>query len=213
MPKKPTLSVCSLAYWKEALGQFSNVRMLSLAALFVALRVAVKLIYIPVGPDLGISIDFLVNALGSAIYGPLVGLVCGALSDNISAILFPQGVYFPLFMVIEMAGSFIFGLCLWKRNITALRLMLSKLVYTVICNFLMMPYVMILYYRFLEIDKAYAFVTIPRVVKNLALLPVECFLLVLFFSAILPASGRRLSACVRAASRSVRARPSSAQKS
>ncbi len=183
---QPTLF--SARYWKEAAKQFSDVKMITLAAIFVALRVLTQAyLYIPLGENLGIYLDFLFSALGSAIYGPLVGFASGFFSDILSSLLFPKGTFFPLFALTEMTGSFIFGLFLWKRKITATKLIYSKFVYTVVCNLIMMPYIMILYYKFLGDSKSYAFVTLPRLVKNVALLPAECFLLVVFVSALLPA--------------------------
>ena len=44
------------------------------------------------------------------IYGPLVGLLVGAVSDTIGAVLFPTGAYFFPFIFVEMFSSFIFGL-------------------------------------------------------------------------------------------------------
>ncbi len=181
-------TVFSLGYWKEAAKQFSSIKMLTLAAVFVALRIlAQAYLYIPLGENLGIYVDFLFSAAGSAVYGPLVGFVSGFFSDTLSSLLFPKGTFFPLFALTEMTGSLIFGVFLWKRKITVGKLILSKFVYTVVCNLVMMPFIMILYYQFLGSTKSYAFVTLPRLVKNVVLLPPECFLLVLFFSALLPA--------------------------
>ncbi len=181
-------SLCSKAYWKEAAKQFSNTKMVTLCAIFVALRILSQAyLYIPLGENLGIYVDFLFSAVGSAVYGPLVGVAGGFFSDILSSLLFPKGTFFPLFALTEMMGSFLFGILLWKREITVGKLIFSKFLYTVICNLIMMPYIMILYYQFLGDAKGYAFITIPRLVKNVALLPAECFLLVLFFSAVLPA--------------------------
>ena len=177
----------SSQYWKEAAKQFANTKMVALAAVLVALRVLTQaFLYIPLGENLGIYLDFLFSAVGSAVYGPLVGFASGFFSDILSSLLFPKGTFFPLFALTEMTGSFLFGLFLWKREITATKLILSKFVYTVVCNLVMMPFIMILYYNFLGDSKGYAFVTLPRLVKNIALLPIEAFLLVLFFSAVLP---------------------------
>lgn len=181
-------SLFSSRYWKEAVKSLFDVRMLTLAAIFVALRVLTQAyLYVPLGENLGIYLDFLFSALGSAIYGPLLGFASGFFSDILSSLLFAKGTFFPLFALTEMTGGFIFGIFLWKRKITATKLIFSKFVYTVICNLIMMPYIMILYYQFLGDAKSYAFVTIPRIVKNVVLLPAECFLLVIFVSALLPA--------------------------
>jgi ECF transporter S component (folate family) len=169
---------------------FLDLRMLCLAAVFVALRVAVKLLTLPMGPDLHIAVDFLVNALGSAIYGPLMGLACGALTDTISAVCFPVGGYFFPFIFVEMTGSFLFGLFLWDRKITANRLILSKFAITFVCNIVMNTGVLLWMYAWLGNSKSAKALFVPRAVKNLALFPAECFLLIAFFAALLPAVKR-----------------------
>lgn len=181
-------SIFSARYWKEAARQFTNTKMITLAAILVALRVLSQAyLYVPLGENLGIYVDFLFSALGSAVYGPLVGFVSGFFSDTLSSLLFPKGTYFPLFALTEMVGSFLFGLFLWKRKITTTKLIFSKFVYTVVCNLAMMPYIMVLYYKFLGNGKGYQIIALPRLVKNVVLLPAECLLLVVFFSALLPA--------------------------
>lgn len=190
MQQTKELSILSSTYWREAAKQFTDLRMLCLAAVFIALRVAVKLLTVPVGADLHITVDFLVNSLGAAIYGPLVSLACGAITDTISAVCFPVGGYFFPFIFVEMAGSFIFSLFLWKRQITASRLILSKFTVTLICNMFMNSVVLLWMYACLGNSKSAAAIFIPRIVKNIALYPAECFLLVAFFAAVLPAISR-----------------------
>lgn len=183
---KQQYPIASAAYWREAAKPFRNIRTLCLAAVFIALRVAVKLLTVPVGADLHIAVDFLVNALGSSIYGPLMGLACGAVTDTISAVCFPVGPYFFPYIFVEMTGSFLFGLFLWNRDITANRLILSKFSVTVICNMVMNSLVLLWMYAWLGNSKSAMAIFIPRIVKNIALFPVECFLLIAFFAAVSP---------------------------
>ncbi len=185
MREKKELSVFSSAYWQEAAQQFGNVRMLSLAAMFVALRVILKLLTVSVTQSLHIEIDFLADALGSAIFGPLVGMVCGALTDTINAVCFPTGPYFFPFIAQEMLGSFLFGLFFWRRRLTVGRILAAKCADTVICNMILNS--LLLMWLF---GGNYAFMTLPRLVKNIGFYPVECFCLTLVFSAVLPALSR-----------------------
>ena len=70
---KKFASIFDAKYWKEAAQQLSDVKMITIAALMVALRIVVKFIKIPIAQGLSISLDAYVNSLGSVIYGPLVG--------------------------------------------------------------------------------------------------------------------------------------------
>ena len=177
----------SAAYWRDAAYQLFDTRMLCVAAIITALRIAVKAISIPLGESLYITIGFFVNALGSMIYGPVMGLISGAISDTLGAILFPKGAYFFPWIFVEMAGSLIFALWLWRTKLSTTRIILSRFSVTLICNLLMTPLIMMWNYAWLNNGKSYKLITIPRLVKNLTLFPVESFLLVLFLSALIPA--------------------------
>lgn len=181
-------SIFSVAYWKDAVSYLGDIRMLCVAAVFVALRVAMKSLYIPIGENINVYFGYLVNALGGMIYGPVVAAVSAAASDTVGALVAQsaQGPYFFPFIFVEIAGSVLYSVFLWKRKASATRIILSRFTVTFICNILINPAVMIWYYKFLNNGKSYAFITIPRVVKNVATFPIEAFFLTLFIGAMLP---------------------------
>jgi len=177
-------------YWKEAARQFGDVRMITIAALIVALRVAVKLFKIPIAQGLSISLDGYVNSLGSAVYGPLVGLAVGAISDIIGLLVTGQmGQYFPPFTLVEMTSSFIFGLFFWRRKIGISRALAAKFSVNLVCNIVMtsvfMKWMKYLYYGAQAAD-AYKLVNGVRIAKNLIMFPLEATIIVIVLSAALP---------------------------
>ena len=103
----------SPSYWKCAFSELRSIRMLVLAALIVAVRVALKSIAIPVGDSLNITVGFFANALGSMLYGPIVALLGGMASDILGYVLFPKGAFFFPFALVDMLGSFPFALWLY----------------------------------------------------------------------------------------------------
>ena len=118
----------SAAYWKTAAGELKKPRMIVIAALIVAVRVALKSISIPVGDNLSITVGFFANALGSAIYGPIVAALSGAVSDVLGYILTSfksPGPFFPPFTFVEMLGSFLFAIFLYRAKLTPMRAFLS----------------------------------------------------------------------------------------
>lgn len=180
----------SKAYWKDAFYQMADVRVLCIAAILVAMRVALKSAKIPLGPDLNITIGFFINALGATVFGPVVAVFAAAISDTLGCILFPSGTYFFPFIFVEIAGSLTFALWLWRAKLSATRIILSRFSVVAICNFIMNPTIMIWYYEWLNNGKTYSYITVPRVMKNLALFPGEAFLLVLFMGALIPVIAR-----------------------
>lgn len=183
-------SVFTAEYWKCAAYQLKDVHMLCIAAILIALRVALKSAYIPLGENLNIYFGFFVNALGAMIFGPVIAIIGAAISDTLGALLFPSGAYFFPFIFVEIAGSLTFALFLWRRKLSTVRVVLSRFAVVTVCNFILNPIIMNWYYAWLNNGKSYKFITLPRVIKNLALFPAEAFLLVLFLSALTPALTR-----------------------
>ena len=182
--------ICSKEYWRLAAKNFSDVRMLVFASLIIALRVAVTMLKIPLAAGLSLSFDCYVNSVGSMIYGPLVGLAVGAVSDTLGCLIFPSGAYFFPFIFVEMSSSFIFALFLWKRQLSVGRVLLSKFTVNFICNIILTSvfYKWMLYVIAGAGDpEAYALINLTRIGKNLVLFPLEAVLITLILGALTPA--------------------------
>lgn len=178
------------SYWKDAVGEFSDLRTFAIAALIIALRVAVKFFKIPLSQGLDLTFDCYVNSIGSAIYGPVVGLIVGAISDTIGCIIAPNGTYFFPFILVEMGSSFLFGLFFWRQKITVGRTIAAKFTVNLVCNIVMNTLFMRWYYLFyfgVEKAEAYNLINLVRICKNLVLFPIEGVLICLLFSACIPA--------------------------
>lgn len=179
-------------YWTEAAAQLKDIKILVFAALFVALRVLVKHPFFSVQlfPGLKFTLDCYVNAVGSMVCGPVVFFLSGAVSDTLGCILFPMAgqAYFPLFMLVEMLSSLIFGMFLWRRKITVTRVLLSKFTVNVVCNLLVNPAILKIQYYWMgdQTGKVSAFISGVRIGKNLLLFPFEAAFIVLFISALFP---------------------------
>ena len=176
-------------YWKTAANALRDRRLMTFAALIIALRVAVKFLKIPLGAGLSLSFDCYVNALGSLVYGPLVALAVGAVSDTLGCLIAPTGPYFLPFVLVEMGSSFLFALFFWRKPLTVPRALLAKFTVNFVCNIVMTS----LFYKwsllvFYGVEKAAAYAVIngARIVKSLLLFPIEALLIVLLFKALLP---------------------------
>ena len=179
----------SAAYWRLAAAEYKKPKMLVLAAMLTAMRIAVKSLSVPVGPSLKITFGFLVNAVGSMIYGPVVAVAASAVSDTLGAILFPSGTYFFPFIFEEIAGGVLFALFYYRARLSATRVMLGRLAVTAVCNLILNPLLLMWYYAVI-VGKSYAFMTWPRLAKNIALFPLQTVALVLLFNLLLPVTNR-----------------------
>ena len=182
-------SPLSKDYWILSSKELKSTNMLVLAAVITALRIAIKMLKIPVGPNLNITFGFFINAVGSMIYGPVVAVIASAISDTVGAILFPSGTYFFPYIFTEISGGVIFALFFYRAKITNLRIILARFAVTVITNLLIDPTITYYYYLF-YLGKSYTFFSIPRIIKNLALFPLQCLLLIIFLNVVIPITNR-----------------------
>lgn len=186
--------VLSYKYWKDASSQLGNIKMVTIAALIVALRVAVKFIRIQLAPGLNVSLDAYVNSLGSVIYGPVMGLVVGSISDVLGCLATGRmAEYFPPFVLVEMSSSFIFGLFFWRKKINVTRTLTAKFTVNFVCNIMLTSiFNKWMYYLYYGIERAEAYNVIngARIVKNLIMFPLEAMIIIIVLSASLPVLSR-----------------------
>lgn len=180
----------SRAYWRDAAQEFKSVKMLALAAVLLAVRVALKPLRIPLSPTLEINFGYFVNALGAMIYGPLVAIPAAAVSDTLGCLLFPNGTYFFPFIFTEIAGSLIFALFLYRAPLKGWRVVLSRFAVCFLVNIVIQTPIMLWYYQ-LILGKGYAIFDLPRIAKNLVMFPLEALLLLLFLNVMRPVTYRR----------------------
>ena len=179
----------SAEYWSLSLKEMKSVKVLVIAALLTALRIAIKSAKIPIGPDLTVTFGFVVNALGSMIYGPVMAAITSAVSDILGAVIFPSGAFFFPFTLVEVLGGVLFALFYYRAQITTVRVVWGRFAVTAICNLILNP-IALYYYNTFLMGKSYAIFSLPRIIKNLALFPVQSLILVLFFNAMLPITNR-----------------------
>lgn len=175
----------SKGYWRDAAGELKDTRMIVVAALMIALRVALKSLGIPLAPNLKINIAFFINALGAMTFGPVVAAVAAAISDTLGCILFPQGVYFFPFIFIEIAGSVIFALFLYRAKLSVTRIALSRFCIDFFVNIVLNMPIMAWYYD-VVMGQSYTWMQLPVIAKNLCMFPVEAILLVMFMGVMVP---------------------------
>ena len=179
----------SRAYWRCAFRELKSVKMLAVAAVLLAARVALKPLNITLSPTLSINFGFFVNALGAMIFGPVVAVLSAAVSDTLGCILFPNGAYFFPFIFTEIAGSLIFALFLYRAPLSGWRVTLSRFAVCFLVNIVIQSPIMLWYYK-LILGKEYAIFDLPRICKNLVLFPFESLLLLLFLNVLRPVTYR-----------------------
>lgn len=174
----------SASYWRDAAAEMKDTRMLVFAALMIALRVALKLVAIPLAPNLKINTAFLANAMGAMVFGPVMAIAAAFVSDFLG-VMISGDLYFPPFCLTEIAGSLIFALFLYRAKVTPTRVTLSRFCICLFVNILLQTPLMMLYYQVMAGGKSYV-LTVPHILKNLFMFPIESVVLTLFLSFIQP---------------------------
>lgn len=169
-----TLSVFSAAYWRAARTEFRNVRVLAFSGLVCAMAMVLETmpIYL-LGPTLKIYFSFLAVSLGCMCYGPLVGMMTGAVIDSVGFLISSYGEpYFPGFMITAMLSGLIYGVMLYRRKPTVWRIILTRIIINYGSNVLLGSV-----WKAMLYGKGYIYYAASGLVKNTIMLPIEVFLM------------------------------------
>ena len=185
----------SAAYWRDAAAELKDVRTLVITALMIALRVALKPLAIPLGPQMSIQTAMLATALGAMIFGPVVAIPAAIISDTIGFMIYPTGDYFLPFVLTEIASTMIYALCLYRAKPSPMRVMLSRFFICFVVNVVLQQLIFSWQYTYLgNPDKAkdaiMGITTISRLFKNLFFFPIESVVLTLFLKVLMPITNR-----------------------
>ncbi len=179
----------SPAYWRDASAELKDTKMLVFAALMIAVRVALKLVAIPLAPNLKINTAFLATALGSMVFGPVVAALAALVSDLLGVLITGGGAYFPPFALTEIAGSVLFALFLYRARVTPTRVILSRFSICLLVNVFLQTPIMMLYYQVYMGGTSYV-LTVPQIIKNLFMFPIESVVLTIFLAFMQPITYR-----------------------
>ncbi|MEF9960270.1 MAG: folate family ECF transporter S component [Niameybacter sp.] len=157
---------------------------LVLLALLVALNIVlVRFGAIYLGPSLRITFGFIPIVIMGILFGPVSAAVGAGVADFIGAILFPAGgAYFPGFTLSSIVTGYIYGKMLYGHKLSITRIVVSNLLVILIVQLFMNSiWVSMLY------DKAFIVLISTKIVKSLAMLPIESVMILLTYKYISPA--------------------------
>ena len=185
----------SKAYWRDAASELKDTKMLVVTALMIALRIALKPLAIPLGPQLSIQTAMLATALGAMIYGPVVAIPAAIISDTIGFMIYPTGDYFLPFVLTEIASTLFYALFLYRAKVTPTRVMLSRFCICFFVNVILQQFIYAWYYVYIgnpeqAKNQILGIMTVARIFKNLAMFPIESGVLTLFLRFLLPITKR-----------------------
>lgn len=86
---------------------------------------------------LRIGFGILPVAVAGIAFGPVWGAVCGGIGDILGMLIYPSGAYFPGFTVTAVLTGLIFGLLLYKKRYSFIRLLAACAVVCIFLNLLL----------------------------------------------------------------------------
>lgn len=181
----------SRSYWRDAASEMKDTRTLVIAALMIALRVATKGLAVPIAPNIRLfSVASFINALGAMIIGPVVAIPAAFLSDFLGVLIWEGlGTYFLPYALQEIGSSLIWALLLYRAKVTPWRVMLGRLSICLIVNVVLGVSIDMLYQQYF-FGASTVVLTIPRVLKNTFMFPIEAVAMTFFLRLMIPITNR-----------------------
>ena len=191
----------SKAYWRDAAAELKSTKMLVVTALMLALRIVLKPLAIPLGPQLSIQTAMLATALGAMIFGPVVAIPAAIISDTIGFMIYPTGDYFLPFVLTEIGSTMFYALFLYRAKVSPTRVMLSRFCISFFINVVLQQLIYAWWYVYIgnpeeAKESIMGIMTLSRILKNVCMFPVESVVLTLFLKFLLPVTQRaKLTFC------------------
>ncbi len=132
--------------FSDSLGEFRNLRNLTLMAMLLALDVCLSFFSVQFTSFLKIGFSFLSLTAAGMMFGPTAGFLIGAAGDLIGYFIKPTGAFNPLLTLVAAIAGLIWGLFLYKNQCSIGRIIIAKTAITVLCNLVMTTAILCLYF-------------------------------------------------------------------
>lgn len=157
---------------KSSAGEIQNIHSLAMCAVLVALYVAINSASVYITPSLKLTFSYLVLGILGYRFGAVAGALAGLACDLVAYIVRPAGPLHLGFTLSTMLTVLVFALFLYKQELKIWRVILSRTVINLAINIVLNTYWLSNLY-----GKAYIVLLFERIIKNIALLPIEIALL------------------------------------
>ncbi len=159
--------------YKRGGAHMKDTRKLVFLALFIALQIVLTRFLSIQTPIVRIGFSFLPLAISSMMFGPLLGGVAAAVADIIGMMLFPSGgAYFPGFTLTAFLTGAAYGLFLYNKPKTFIRITLAVVFVSLFINLGLDT----LWIKMIT-GNAYLAILPTRVIKSLIMIPIQVSLI------------------------------------
>lgn len=168
-----------------SVGEFPKVESLTIAGMLLAVRVVLGYFSnfsLTIIPTIKFTFSFLPISICSALLGPVMGIIVGGLGDILSFIINPQGAYFFGWTLNAMLTGLVYGLLLYKNNITVIRTAISRVIIAFVIEVPLGTYWLIISG---VSQKAYKVLFASRAIKQLAFIVFEVVLILIIGNVVI----------------------------
>lgn len=150
-----------------------NIFSMVLMSLFVAIYGVLSLLRIYIIPnELRLSLTFMPVAWASILFGPIAGGITGALGDIVGWAINPVGPFFPGFTVSGFVSGIIYGLFLYRKEITW-----KRVIFAAITMILVVEVLLNSIWLYILTGNAYKVLVVARLIKALITIPIQILIL------------------------------------
>lgn len=157
---------------KSSAKELKSIHSIVMCAVLIALYVAINSLSVYVTPTLKLTFSFLILALLGYRFGIATGFIAGIACDLVAYLVRPAGPLHIGFTLSTALTVAVFAVFLYHRKPRLWRIILARTSINLFINIALNTYWLSNLY-----GKAYIVLLAERVIKNLALLPIEVALL------------------------------------
>jgi len=147
-----------------------NTQVITFMGLLVSMEIMLTRFFAIQTPIVRIGFGFIPIAVSAMLFGPVIGGITAMIADIAGMMIFPKGVYFPGFTFSALLTGVIFGLFLYRREKTIIRIAAAVLIIT-----LAVDIVLNTVWLSMITGKGALAILPPRLLKSLLMLPVQVF--------------------------------------
>jgi ECF transporter S component (folate family) len=149
-----------------------KIRNILFVSLFISLEVILTRFLSVENTFVRISFEFIPIAISAILFGPVTAGIAAAIADVLGMMIFPKGAYFPGFTLSAFISGFLYGVILYKKQITFARTCAAALINILVVSLVLNT----VWLTYLTDNGAYA-VLIARLVKCAVFLPVQTIMI------------------------------------
>ena len=165
------LIICTLKNKSLFRAELKKTKTIVICAMMIAVNVVLEFFARDITNYIRISFAFVTLPIVSSLFGPIIGGTIGVLQDVAAYLAKPTGAFLINLSLNEGIAGMIFGLMLYNKKITLLRVFLSELIIIFFVNIILNSIALAP-----TVGSGLVGILPSRIIKNIILLPIQTIL-------------------------------------